>query len=283
MDKRDLTRLIVAGRNADGGWGYYRHKMSRLEPTCWVALALASPDGESAREALRLWPTRNGLLLERAGGDPNYAFHGLALLALHATAVEHKSGNRALLEGLQQVKGLAVEQSTINRQDNSVQAWSWIDDTFSWVEPTAWCLLALKTCAQAGHPIDSARIRDAERLLVDRACRGGGWNYGNSNMLGKDLAPYVPTTAVALLAMRDRGNEPVVAEGLDFLERRAISERSGMAIGLASRALHAHGRDVKGVQAALQAQLPITAALGNLAACATALYALKNDNGRSAF
>ena len=30
------------------------------------------------------------------------------------------------------------------RQDGSLQAWSWVDGTFSWVEPTAWCLLLLK-------------------------------------------------------------------------------------------------------------------------------------------
>jgi hypothetical protein len=284
MNERDLTSLLTAGRNADGGWGYYRQKKSRLEPTCWAVLALASAgDGVAAGDVLCQWPVRDGLLLERAGGEPNYAFHALGLLALHSAAVEHKNGNRALLEGLQRVKGIALEKSGVNRQDNSIQAWSWIDDTFSWVEPTAWCLLALKTCAQAGHPIDSARIRDAQRLLVDRACKGGGWNYGNSNMLGKDLAPYVPNTAIALLAMKDCAGERVIAQGLEFLERHATSERSAMAMGLASRALRAHGRDVKTVQAALQEQLPITVALGNHAACAAALYALKNDDGSSAF
>src|SRR5688572_18239054 len=188
MDIRVLANMIIAGRNADGGWGYYRQKKSRLEPTCWAVLALASAgDHLAAGDALYQWPARNGLLLERAGGEPNHAFHALALLALHAAAVEHKTGNHALMEGMQRVKGLAFKQSTINVQDISIQAWSWIDETFSWVEPTAWCLLALKTCARVGYSVDSGRIRDAERLLVDRACRGGGWNYGNSNMLGKEL------------------------------------------------------------------------------------------------
>src|SRR6266487_126390 len=175
-DMRDLTDLLTAGQNADGGWGYYRHKKSRLEPTCWAVLALTSTgqDASAAGEALRQWPTRNGLLLERADGDTNFGFHGLALLALHAATLEHRDGNRALLDGLQRVKGLALEPSSINRQDNSIQAWSWIDDTFSWVEPTAWCLLALKTCAQPWHVrIDSVRVRDAERMLIDRSCRGG--------------------------------------------------------------------------------------------------------------
>ncbi len=281
MDIRDLTELLTAGRNADGGWGYYRHKKSRLEPTCWAVLALtATSDGATVGEALEQWPSRDGLLLERAGGEPNYGFQGLALLALHAAGLEHRDGNLALVEGLQRVKGLAVGPSPINRQDNSIQAWSWIDDTFSWVEPTAWCLLALKTCAPAWNArIDPVRVRDAERLLVDRSCRGGGWNYGNSNMLGKELAPYVPTTALALLALRDRGSEPVVKQGLEFLERHATSERSAMALGLASRALRANGRDTTAVRAALREQLPITVALGNHAAAAAALCALMDNDG----
>jgi hypothetical protein len=281
METRALRDLLIAGRNPDGGWGYYRGKQSRLEPTCWVVLALASMghDASAAGAALRQWPTRDGLLMERAGGDANYGFHGLALLALHATALEHQNGNLALVDGLQRVRGLALEQSPINRQDNSIQGWSWITDTFSWVEPTAWCLLALKTCAWKWQPdIDPVRIRDAERLLVDRSCRGGGWNYGNSNMLGKDLVPYVSTTAVALLALRDRASEPVVIEGLEFLERRATSERSAMALGLASRALRAHGRDTTAVRVALREQLPMTAALGNHAAAAIALYALNGND-----
>jgi len=286
MDTRDLTKLLTAGRNADGGWGYYRHKISRLEPTCWAVLALTSArnNGAAAGKALRQWPSRDGLLLERAGGEPNYGFHGLALLALHAAALEHRDGNRALLDGLQRVKGLAFERSPINRQDNSIQAWSWIDDTFSWVEPTAWCLLALKTCAKPWDArIDPIRIRDAERLLVDRSCRDGGWNYGNSNMLGKELVPYVPTTALALLALRDRGSEPLVKQGLEFLEGHSTSERSAMALGLATRALRAYGHDTTAVRAALLEQLPITVALGNQAAAAAALYALTNSDVHSTF
>jgi hypothetical protein len=286
MDMRDLTNLLVAGRNPDGGWGYYRHKKSRLEPTCWAVLALTSTgrDGAVVGEALRQWPARDGLLLERAGGEPNYAFHGLATLALHEAGVEHRAGHRALVEGLQRVKGLAFEPSPINRQDNTIQGWSWIDDTFSWVEPTAWCLLALKRCTERSPlGIDPVRIRDAERLLVDRSCTGGGWNYGNANMLGKELEPYVPTTAVALLALRDRLSEAVVTEGLSFLERHSTFERSAMALALASRAMRAYGRDTTAVQTALGEQLPITVALGNHAAIAAALYALMDRDAPSTF
>ena len=123
-------------------------------------------------------------------------------------------------------------------------------------------------------PIDPVRVRDAERLLEDRACRGGGWNYGNSNMLGQELAAYVPTTAVALLAMRDRAGDPASIQGLEFLERHATSERSALALALASRALRAYGRDAAPCGRAPWSNCRLPSALGNHAAAAAALYAL---------
>ena len=48
------------------------------------------------------------------------------------------------------------------------------------------------------------RIRDGEAVLRDRVCVDGGWNYGNSNVFGKNLPAYIPTTAIALLALQDR-------------------------------------------------------------------------------
>ncbi len=189
----------------------------------------------------------------------NYAFHGVALLALHALGIEHAGGNDVLLAGLQRAKGDALPQSKINRQDNSLQGWSWIPGTFSWVEPTAWCLLALKRWARVpGKAIDSSRIHEAERLLADRCSMTGGWNYGNSNMLGQELKSFVPTTAIALLAMKDKGALPEVQRSIDFLEREATRERSGSALALALMALGAFERPVSGVREGLLAQVPTT-------------------------
>src|SRR5579884_3428743 len=127
-DQRDaLRRLLVRTRNADGGWGYYAPKSSRLEATAWAALALRGAETTPRPEAaLARWPASGGLLLERYGGEPNYGFHGLALLAMRACSVEHAGGTAALVAGIQRVKGLALEQSPLIRQDNSLQAWSWI-------------------------------------------------------------------------------------------------------------------------------------------------------------
>jgi hypothetical protein len=276
-----LERVLLASRNSDGGWGYYPGKASRLEPTCWALLALEEAAADPA--ALARWPVEHGLLLERASGSANFAFHGFALLALHALGIEHAGGTRALVAGIQGVKGIALGAWEYNRQDNDLQAWPWVAETFSWVEPTAWCLLALKKWnGTPGAGIDRARIEVAERLLIDRVCTPGGWNYGNSNMLGAELKPYVATTALGVLAMQDRQSEPEIAGSLDYLEASAPNERSGLSLALAIVALDAAGRSSGAVREILLRQTEISLELNNLLAIAASLYALR-DEGRHAF
>jgi hypothetical protein len=271
----ELRRALLAGRNNDGGWGYYPGKASRLEPTCWCLLALRDQDAG----ALEAWPVDGELLRERRDGEPNYGFHGVALLTLLARNIAHRSGNSRLLSGLQQVKGTAVEQSKYQRQNNALRGWSWITETFSWAEPTAWCLLALKKWSKVpGASIDSRRVDEAEALLLDRCAITGGWNYGNSNMMGKELKAYVPTTAVALLSLQNRQSEAAVKRSIEYLERAATTEPSGVALSLAILALGALGRDVSAAREALVAQLPTTLALKNHVATALAMVALGTDH-----
>jgi hypothetical protein len=280
VDLTLLRRFLLRARNADGGWGYQAGKASRLEPTCWAVLALGST---LDNKVLQHWPCAEGLLLERDGGAPNYAFHGQALIVLRALNLEHAARNRTLLAALERVKGTARPPSKINRQDNSLQAWSWIDGTFSWVEPTAWCLLAQKQwSALHGTVTDRSRIVVAEQMLVDRCCAQGGWNYGNANMLGQDLKPFVPTTALALLSLQDRRSLPEVARSVAFLEREATSERSGTALALALMALRAYGRPADAVRETLVRQLPTTLHLGKVASAAMSLYALSEADRHAA-
>src|SRR5688500_2449007 len=200
----ELKSFLLNGRNQHGGWAYQRRTATRLEPTCWALPALSARPTAGV-EVLANWPARDGLLVERAHGSPNYAFHALALLTMRALNVEHTLGRPAVIGALQSVRGDNLPASEVNTQDNSLQAWPWIERTFSWVEPTAWCLLALKKWARSpGVHIEPERIETGERLLIDRCCATGGWNYGNSNMLGQQLKAFVPTTAIALLALQDR-------------------------------------------------------------------------------
>jgi hypothetical protein len=123
-------------------------------------------------------------------------------------------------------------------------------------------------------------------MLADRACKGGGWNYGNSSVYGKDLLPYVPTTALALLALQDRQAEPVVARALEALQRDVLSERSAVALSLAIICLRVYGRPASGLQQHLMQLIsdrdPSAGRSYDLLGLGMALYAL-SDPPLSAF
>ncbi len=76
----------------------------------------------------------------------------------------------------------------------------------------------MKKCGIASlRRVAAERIEIGERMLRDRACGAGGWNYGGSNVYGQELFPYVPTTALGLLAMQDHPGDPIVARALAWL------------------------------------------------------------------
>jgi hypothetical protein len=212
-----------------------------------------------------------------SSGEANYGWNGLALLALSALPsppADRVGTIRRLTSGLLAVKGIAIESDPkIIKQNSQLQAWSWVEGTFSWIEPTAYCLLALKKVKASG-PDAAARMADAEAVILDRVCASGGWNYGNSQVFSQDLRPYVPTTALALLAMQDKRAHPAVTQSLDWLVVHALSERSAMALSLAALALHVYGRPTKDVLAALAQDDAKTGFLGNVQLMAMASYAL---------
>jgi hypothetical protein len=148
-------------------------------------------------------------------------------------------------------------------------------DTFSWVEPTAWALLAIGRW-NGRHPTSkaSARIEEGEHLLLDRVCLSGGWNYGNAAVLGHDLPAYVSTTSLVLLALARRAGEPAVRRSRQFLYDHRLEERSGFALGLTRIALSRASLPVDDVDAAIEAAWTGTGFLGNLMGTAIALYAL---------
>jgi hypothetical protein len=265
---------LAAARNRDGGWGYRAGTSSRLEPTALALLALGEAD--QLTQVVARWPHRGGILLEPGIGLPNYAANALAaLVGLSSDRSRPASWVVQLLNDLLAVKGRKTPAAdpAINRQDNSLLGWPWVDDTFSWVEPTAWCVLALRR-GLPHVPADVARNRidEGQRLLLDRVCTPGGWNYGNSNVFRRQLPPYVPTTAVSLLALHGRRDRDVLRSA-DTLYERRLTEPSGLALGLTVMCLSVYGRPADDVREALAAQWGKVRYLGNITASALALYA----------
>ena len=189
-----------------------------------------------------------------------------------------------LIDGLVALKGMQLPPSDTTRQDNALQGWPWVSDTFSWVEPTAWCLLAVKRWTRVRPTLEAAaRIDEAERLLIDRTCVNGGWNYGNPVVLGRALPAYVPTTALGLLALRTRANQPAVRRSLHALADRRLEERGALALSLARIALTAYGEPATGLDDALEEGWRRGAYLGNLMGTALALYAFAGRDRGDAF
>ena len=277
-----LEKRLLDAVRADGGWGYYAGQGARVEPTAWAALALttgADPIKTGARRnamtrLFAAWQQGSGLLLDPGSATPNVGFSGLGLVAMDALGVAATEPVLSRLRGaVIAAKGIQLQsEGSPIKQNTMIQAWSWTDGTFSWVEPTAWCLLSLKKTA-ASDSVAKARIGDGEAMLADRVCQSGGWNYGNSNAFTQDLRPYVPTTALGLLAMQDRRSIPAVAKSLTWLEQHAISEPSSMALSLAAIALTVYDRPAEKIIDALLRQADKTASLDNAHLIAMALYA----------
>lgn len=274
IDVNAARALLIASlhqrRNADGGWPYYAGRKSRLEPTSWALLATGSAVTSTP---LATWQRADGFFVEPATGEVNIAFNALAVLCANGAPGAPSAMSAKVIEALIESRGVAAAQHPQARQDSSLRAWSWTTGAFSWVEPTAWALLALKRWAPSSAAVD-ARIATGEKVMRDRACPGGGWNYGNAEVYGKALPGHVPPTAIGILALQDHVSEPVVGDAVAFIERQALREGSTTALALSQLALWAVGRVPSRLVDALAAHAASTESFGNIATMAMAAHAL---------
>jgi hypothetical protein len=111
-------------------------------------------------------------------------------------------------------QGVQLPPDAVRGHDGMLEAWPWVDGTHAWLEPTALHVLALKQIGRSDHP----RTRSAVAMLFDRQLPHGGFNYGNTIILGRELRPHVQPTGLALLALAGEPDAtPRVGKSLDFL------------------------------------------------------------------
>lgn len=207
--------LIEAAQNPDGGWGYFSGKQSWLEPTAYALLALAGePRARTVCERgwrlVRSWEVASGGW--RAGAQAGEAHWATSLVVTlrSATGIYDASTRRAV-DWLIATRGAETRPLARLAQwlsphtvefDASLSGWPWQTGTSSWVEPTAHALMALgRVAGRREHTGLEDRIAVGRRMLLDRRCRDGGWNYGNRRVLGADLPSQPETTALALMAL----------------------------------------------------------------------------------
>ncbi|MBK5297495.1 MAG: hypothetical protein JJE40_10085 [Vicinamibacteria bacterium] len=233
-------------------------------------LALHAAGERVTPDPLAEWPRRDGWFLDRSSGAVNVGFNALAAIVLAALA-RNTPAVHALTAALVSARGMKLPQSPGFVQNNALQGWPWIDGTFSWVEPTALAVIALKRLRSMSEA--QARVAEGQRLLLDRVCRVGGWNYGNANALGSQLEPQTPPTALALMALRDHADTDAVRRSRQYLSTHRLDEWSGLALGLTRVALGVFDEPAPELADAIDQEWRRSAFLGNLHVTALALYA----------
>ena len=284
-----LIEHLRATQNPDGGWGAVRGRQSNTEATAFATLALhavAPGTRESADRGLgwlRTGQLPDGSWPLAAGSKTGSWTSALAVTCLKGCGDEGRHAERGadwLLEHRGKTPGLltsvlyrvAPDRMPV-RMNPQLTGWSWTANEFSWVEPTAYALIALKKLGRHRDKAASARVAEAERMLDDRACEGGGWNYGNSWVFGEAVPAYLETTAITLIALQDRRGEERQRTGLAALKRMVAEAASGFGLSWATLCLRIHGETVVTLLRRLAEVHARTAFLGETKAVALALLA----------
>lgn len=286
-----LLDQLVSLQNPDGGWGSAAGKASNTESTSLAAAALRSLGERSAPDrALRgaIWLIQHqrpdgGVRLNDVSSTGSWTT-ALAVVAL-SMFPDHRSaalnGAHWLLRQEGSKPGILAElilfvtgKSKVNKLDRDLIGWSWVPNSFSWVEPTSYALIGLKKMRPMLRDTNvDERIAQGEAMIYDRMCEGGGWNYGNSNVLDYALWPYPDITAIALIALQDRPDAPANRQSIEVLRKLAAETNSGLASAWAAICLDLYGRETREWLDRIDRRFEQTRFLGETKTLALALMA----------
>lgn len=233
---RNLKFRLTSSQQSSGAWGYAENGAGAAEPTALATLDLTcdsdvenrarADDGAAWLSAIQ----RSDGCVPVAADMPGPGWPtGLAILAW--LAADPKRYNDSIRRATAWMLAATGEPTRVRiaeqQHDGSLVGWAWVDGTHSWVEPTAYAMLALRAAGRTEHP----RFEEAWRLIVDRAIPSGGWNYGNTRVLAHTLRPFPETTGVALAALAGGPRHDVVDKGIEFLLAELPRIRSPLALG----------------------------------------------------
>ena len=218
-----LFDRLTAAVHSDGGWGYLAGAAPCTEPTCLACLALSAykTDTEAYARGLawlaRLQRLDGGVPVASNVASPSWTT-GLAVLAWSASIGETAGHYRPQIEKavhwLLHTRGKPIAPNPrVYGHDTTLEGWSWVENSHSWVEPTAYAVLALR----AAEKERDRRVRDGIRLILDRAIPGGGWNYGNTRVFANTLRPFPGPTGIALTALGGEPPDSRIDSGIAYL------------------------------------------------------------------
>lgn len=294
MQAELLINHLLMSQNPDGGWGAFEGKRSNTEATALALLGLEAISKGAVEPAVlkaKIWlgdrQNANGSWpLNDTLKDSSWST-ALAIIALSEWGdfkerviragqwvLEQEGSKPGILANL--ILALTFQKKAVQLNEDLV-GWSWTPNSFSWVEPTSYFLLALKkTRHKLARTTVDERIQQAELMIYDRMCDNGGWNYGNSSVYGDRLWPYPDITAVALIALQDNRERRENQLSLRALSEMTKRTESGLAISLSAICLSLYGRDDAELRRRLVERFAKTKFLGETKAVALAIMAMEN-------
>ena len=237
----DLTVARISGQPV---LGYLPGATPAAEPTALAALALAGHAQVQAATAAAQWlaeqQTASGAVGVRAGESQPGWPTSLAVVAWNAVDRRRwETSVRRAVDWLLSHRGKSIPRSEHFGHNSELVGWAYAENTHSWVEPTALAVLALAADGRRDEPA----LGEAVTLLLDRQLPSGGWNYGNTYVLGQLIRPHLQPTGLALLALAAAGvSGNAVAHSVDWLSAQLGPRTPVQSLAWSLLGLRAQGR-----------------------------------------
>lgn len=222
--------------------GYHPEGEAASEPIAWCAVSLANAGRNDSAKVAAEWLAKrqaaDGSVGVTESQDAPYWPTALAMLAW--SAVDDAAYADSIARGAQ----WALEQQPWTRprdpkfgHDTALAGWSWAPATHSWLEPTAFFVVALR---EAGYA-DNARRLEGMKLLVDRLLPSGGANYGNTVVFDQELLEHPHSSGVVAWALAGEIIEdPRLAKTITKLDSITTRTTGTASLAWAARGLAAH-------------------------------------------
>jgi hypothetical protein len=227
-----LSAAYLESVGKKGSWSYQPNMTeASIEATCWCAIACRKNIDVAGQTVDYFISTQNadGGWSDDPGNTSDWAT-GPALLALSILSRQHQPTwdeprktniAAAMQKGFQRLVGLRTDLmgdlarvwlTVVQGPDfDYPRGWPWAPQTYNWVEPTAYALMAIKSADLLGKKRYKDVVDQAHAYLLQKSCKPAGWNFGAPEALGT-YAPAMPLpTALAVMALQDDNDSKVDA------------------------------------------------------------------------
>ena len=218
---------------SDGGFSGRPGGQFQVDSTAWGILALAACGGsakllDQSRHLLMREQLQDGRLCVSKTHPASYWPTSLGILAWQDSPASREAQLRAI-RFLLDTTGLHFPRKSDApwAHDTLLNGWPWIDETHSWIEPTATSMMALRVTGQGHHD----RVQEAVHMLLNRQLPHGGWNYGNTVVFGKELHPMPESTGAALAGLAGMVERDSVLPSLEYLQGEVTRLRTPISLG----------------------------------------------------